>query len=91
MKRTIAILMTKMMVITLTILTTMVMTMVMMIGLVERKMSIKKPNRSKLRSNLVPAGDSDNIQYQRWMTNVMMVMMRMMARNAMRSNIIVQS
>ena len=62
-----------------------------MLLVVERKMSIKKPNRSKLRSNLVPAGDSDNIQYQRWMTNVMMMMMRMMARNAMRSNIIVKS
>ena len=71
--------------------TTMVTTIVMMILLVERKMSIKKPNRSKLQSNLVPAGDSDNIQYQRWMTNLMMMRMRMVARNAMRSNIIVKS
>ena len=28
------------------------------------KMSIKKPNRSKLRLKLVPSGESDNIKYE---------------------------
>ena len=39
-------------------LATMTMKMMMLM------MSIRKPNRSKLRFNFVPSGESDNIKYE---------------------------
>ena len=45
------------MIISLTVRVTMMVRMM-------AKMSIKKPNRSKLRLKLVPSGESDNIKYE---------------------------